>query len=539
VTTRLKQILATILTVSLSVVPFANAAEPAASAGTRTTTGQSAGSAQGQSPNDLFVTAGKSVVVTSDQPIDRVAVGFGDVAEAMAAGPKEVLVNAKAPGSTSLIVWQVGGGKLFFNVNVLQNNFLANSRLDRVRHELAQDLPGQNVSISADNGVVYLRGTAKDLGSVSRAALIASSLGKVVNLMYVDVPAQKAQILLKVRFASVDRSNSNQLALNLFSTGATNTIGLTSTQQYSAPVLPQNPQPNNATNPFVFTDLLNLFLFRKDINLGATIKDLETKGLLQVLAEPNVLAQDGKQASFLAGGEFPYPVLQGGSVGTGTGAVTIQFREFGVRLNFVPTITPRGTIRLQVAPEVSSLDFANGLVIQGFNIPALSTRKVRTEVELSEGQSFAISGLLDRRVTETLEKMPFIGDIPVLGKLFQSRSLNKQNTELLVIVTPEFVRPMPAGSPPLDLQYPKPFMGPNTESAVRTPGIAATGPVPVTPPGKSIPFEKLLQSIQSEKEKQLVPNAGTVKENPYTGEQQEMPAETPQNQAPAPPPNPQ
>src|SRR5262249_38714804 len=149
--------------------------------------------------------------------------------------------------------------------------------------------------------------------------------------------------------------------------------------------LPQNQQQNNPTSPFVLSDLLNVFLFRRDINLGATIKALETKNLIQILAEPNVLAQNGKEASFLAGGEFPYPVVQG-SGATGLPVVTVQFHEFGVRLNFVPTITPRGTIQLRVAPEVSSLDYTNGLTVQGFNIPALSTRKVDTEVELGDGQ---------------------------------------------------------------------------------------------------------------------------------------------------------
>ncbi len=188
-----------------------------------------------------------------------------------------------------------------------------------------------------------------------------------------------------------------------------------------------------------------MFLFRPDLNLGATIRALQRKALLEILAEPNVLAIDGKQASFLAGGEYPYPILQGGGAGLGT--VTIQFREFGVRINFIPTITPRGTIRLEVAPEVSALDFANGLVFQGFTIPALTVRRVSTGVELAPGQSFAIGGLLDRRLTETIQKVPLLADVPLLGKLFRSRSLNRENSELLVIVTPELVRPIQAGQP--------------------------------------------------------------------------------------------
>ena len=205
-----------------------------------------------------------------------------------------------------------------------------------------------------------------------------------------------------------------------------------------------------------------------------------------------MLAEDGKQASFLAGGEFPFPSVTS-STG-GTPMVSIQFREFGVRLTFTPTITPRGTIDLQVAPEVSALDFTNGLSVSGFNVPALTTRKLNTRVELNEGQSFAIGGLLDNRITDTFEKIPFIGDIPILGKLFRSKSVSKQNTELIVIVTPELVRPIPAGQPVPELNYPKPFLEPNTGKYPRTPGLDATGLVPITPPNAAIPIESLIQS---------------------------------------------
>jgi pilus assembly protein CpaC len=448
--------------------------------------------AQAESPNELMLTVGKSVLVNSDQPIERVSVGFGDIAEASAVSPREVLVNAKAPGSTSLIVWQQGGGKLFFDVNVRASQFLANDRLDSVRREMSRELQGQDIRLSVECDAVFLRGNAKDLTSANRAVSIASTLGKVVNLMYVDIPAPEAQILLKVRFASLDKTAVRQLGMNLFSTGATNTLGSMTTQQFSAPALAQQGA-SSATGAFAFSDLLNIFLYRPDLNLGATIKALESKGLLEVLAEPNVLAENGKQGSFLAGGEFPYPVAQGG---IGSTTVTIQFREFGIRLNFIPTVTPRGTIHLQVGPEVSSLDFSNGLVVNGFNVPALTTRRVNTEVELEEGQSFAIGGLLDKRVTDTFEKIPFIGNVPVLGKFFQTKNTNRQNTELIVIVTPELVRPIPAGTALPQLPYPQKFMESSPESALRTPGMASTGPVPVQPPAKSMPVEKLIQSMQ-------------------------------------------
>jgi pilus assembly protein CpaC len=306
----------------------------------------------------------------------------------------------------------------------------------------------------------------------------------------VDVPPAETQILLKVQFATVDRTASTQLGLNLISTGAAGTIGRFSTGQFSPPTVTfQPPQPTTIT----LTDALNFFLFRPDLNLGATIKALESRGLFEILAEPNVLAMNGKQASFLAGGEFPYPILQGGGAGVGT--VTVQFREFGVRINFLPLVTPRGTIRLAVAPEVSALDFTSGLTFQGVTIPGLTTRRVQTEIELESGQSFAIGGLLDRQMTETLEKVPLLSSIPVLGKLFQSRSTTKENNELLVIVTPEVLRPMAQGQEPPRLEFPGALSGPDT--VPRTPGTSATGPV-AAPPTEAIPFEKLMQSIRDQ-----------------------------------------
>jgi len=437
-------------------------------------------------PHELFVTVGKSVIVSSVPPIERIAVGYGDVAEAMAVGPREVLVHGKAPGSTSLIVWQEGGGKLFFNVTVRPNPTALNFKLEGVRRELRQELPGQKITVSVENDTVFLRGTVKDLTSAERAVAIASTLGKVVNLLYVNVPETESQILLKVRFASVDRSAGTELGLNLISTGAANTIGTVSTQQF-------NPPRVSRDGEITLTDALNIFMLRPDIDLAATIKALQRKSLLEVLAEPNVLAINGRQASFLAGGEYPYPILQGGGAGLGT--VTIQFREFGVRINFLPNLTPRGTIRLEVAPEVSALDFASGLVFQGFTIPALTVRRVHTEVELAPGQSFAIGGLLDRRLTETIQKIPVLADVPLLGKLFQSKSLRNENTELLVIVTPEVVRPIPAGQPLPQVEYPKPL--PSADATPpQTPGLSITGTQAEAPPQVAIPVEDLIRSLQ-------------------------------------------
>jgi pilus assembly protein CpaC len=448
------------------------------------------------SANELFVAIGKSVLIDIASPIQRIAVGLGDVAEATAVSPQEILVNGKAAGDTSLIVWQAGGGRQFFNVVVRPSPSIASDRLEGLRRELRTELPGQPIRVSSEDGQVFLRGTVKDLTASARAIQIASTAGKVVNLLYVDVPASQPQILLKVRFASVDRTVEKQLGINLFSLGAANTIGSVTTGQFGAPTFTAPTTGGNSTTA-ALANLGQLFLFRPDLNLGATIEALETKGVLEVLAEPNVLAFNGKQASFLAGGEYPYPTVQG-VTGGGTGAVTIQFKEFGVRLNFIPTITPRNTIHLQVSPEVSALDFTNGIAISGFTVPGLTVRRVKTEVELKDGQSFAIGGLLDNRETETFNKIPFIGDVPILGKFFQSIQRTKTNTELIVIVTPEIVAPIPADVPLQKLHYPVPFLASNSNQPMETPGATVTGAKPLPDATPTMPVEKLIESMQPE-----------------------------------------
>jgi pilus assembly protein CpaC len=463
-----------------------------------------AASTNQDSSNDLFVAVGKSVLVDSARQIVRVAIGSGEIAEATAVSPTEIMVNGKIHGETTLIIWGVGGGRQFFNVKVGASNIVANDSMEALRRELRTELPGQPLKVTSENGLVFLRGTVKDLNSSERAVQIASTAGKVVNLLYVDVPPPAPQILLKVRFASVDRALTKQLGINIFSLGATNTIGTVSTQQFSPPsVTSGNLGGGAGTAPSAtLSNLLNIFLYRPDINLGAAIKALEDQGVVEMLAEPNLLTADGKEASFLAGGEYPYPVVQS-VTGSAAAAITIQFQEFGVRLKFIPTITPRGTIRLQVAPEVSSLDYANGITISGYTVPALEVRKVKTDVELSDGQSFAIGGLLDNRVTQNLEKIPFLGDIPVLGKFFQSIDKKRTNTELIVIVTPEIVAPIPVGAPLPQLKFPEAFLPSNSGIPMANPGPGVTGVKPLPAPLPTMPVEQLIQNIQTEKEKTL------------------------------------
>jgi len=267
--------------------------------------------------------------------------------------------------------------------------------------------------------------------------------------------------LLQVRFAEVDKSALNQFGINFLSLPGAKNVGAISTQQFGGPQLQSNSNGTDGrgvTSAFTLSDIMNVFLFRPDINLAVTIKALQSNNLLQILAEPNVLTQSGKEASFLAGGEFPYPVPQGIGGAGGYATVTIQFKEYGVRLSFTPTVTPDGRIHLKVKPEVSSLDYANALQIQGYVIPALSTRRVESEMELADGQSFAIAGLMDNRVIEQLERIPWIGDVPVLGKLFQSKSFNRSKDELLVVVTPTIVKPFDPGHAPAGPAFPIPFL---------------------------------------------------------------------------------
>jgi pilus assembly protein CpaC len=456
------------------------------------------------SANDLSIAVGKTVLVNTTWPIRRASIGMPDIAEVHATGPTEIIVNGKTPGETSLIVWDTHGGRQFFNVTVRASATALNDSLDSIRRELRAELPGQPLKVSIENGNIFLRGTVKDLDSSSRAVKIASTGGKVVNLLNVNVPASDPQILLKVRFASVDRNKSKQLGINIFSLGGLNTVGGITTGQFTPPTI-TGPTGGSVTTTngvttvtppsaatATFTNELNLLaLGPGGLPFGVDIEALESKGVVQVLAEPNIVAMNGKQASFLAGGEYPY------AFASGLGTISVEFKEYGVRLNFLPTITPRGTVRLQVAPEVSSLDFANAIVISGYEIPAIATRKMKTEVELSDGQSFVIGGLLDNRETEAFQKVPFLGDIPVLGKFFQSMSKNRTNTELIVLVTMEMVAPIQAGDTLPALKYPSKFLPPNSGIPMNHPDAktAANTPAPAPP---TMPVEKLIDSMKPE-----------------------------------------
>jgi pilus assembly protein CpaC len=438
-------------------------------------------------PGKLVVTVGKSLIIDSPLKIQRISVANGELMEAVAVNPKEVLINGKAPGETSVIIWQENGTRLLYDLTVRMSPV----RLEVVRQQLARDFPDNEINVTYENETAFVRGRVKDVIAADRVMAMVSTLGKSVNLLQVDIPPAETQILLKVRFANVERGLSTDLGFS-FATGAFNQSTAVTTGQY--------PGATVSTGGTVsLADALNVFLFRRDLNLGAAIKALESKRLLETIAEPNVLAINGKEASFISGGEFPYPMVQGGA---SAGAVSIAFRQFGIRINFLPTITPRGTIQMSVTPEVSALDYANAVTFQGYTIPALTTRRVQTTVELETGQSFVIAGLMDNSMTETLNKIPGLSAIPLLGKLFQSRQQQRSNTELLVIVTPEIVRPLPADMPIPSLAMPQPFMKSNSGFPMTQPGMDKTGPVPVKAPHETMPLEQL---VQQKKQGQAAP----------------------------------
>ena len=456
--------------------------------------GAQPGATSQDSTNDLSLSVGKSVVLDLARPVTRIVVGLGGFAEAQAVSPTQILLSGKAPGETSLIIWDQSGGRQFFNVEIRPSTFAVNDVLDGVRRELRAELPGQNVRVSQDNGVIFLRGTVNNLNSSERAVTIASTAGKVVNLLNVNVPAAEPQILLKVRFTAIDRTRVKQLGIGGIAGVLGNTVGSVTTGQY--------PGPGVSTGGTVSVgNPLNIFAFYPGINVAANIAAMEQKGVAEILAEPNVLAKNGHQASFLAGGEYPYPVAQSGATGGASAPITIQYQQYGVLLAFLPTITNRGTIRLQVAPEVSALDYGNAVNVGGATVPALTVRRVRTEVELADGQSFIIGGLLDNRESENFQKIPFLGDIPILGKFFQTMQRNKTNTELIVIVTPEIVNPIEAGTPVPELKYPIGFLPPNSPIPMHTPDTKAPGSAPPPPPA-TIPVEQLIESMKPEQQLQ-------------------------------------
>jgi len=408
-------------------------------------------------PRPLSLVVGKGELLEFARDVSKVVIAEPKIADAVIVSPRDVMVNAKAPGQTTLVIWEAEEGPQRYDITVVADTTELELLQKSLATELKAALPGAEISSSGNAESIVLAGRVADREQARRAVAIAAThTKKVTDLLRVST--EPRQILLQVKFATVDRTALSQVGFNLFSTNKT-MLGATSTQQFQEPLFTQlQPQNLNSTN-LNLSNLLNLFIFRPDLDIGATIQALEQQNLAQILAEPNLLVVDGSEASFLAGGEFPFPTITTTPVTGGIApVVTVQFKKFGVQLNFTPTSTPSGAIDLKVKPEVSSLDFTNAVTLEGFLIPAIDSRTAETEVVLKDGESFAIAGLIDNRVTQVLNKLKWLGDIPILGTLFRSRSTQKTASELLVVVTPRLVVPLAPGQPPTLPQTVVPFL---------------------------------------------------------------------------------
>jgi len=456
----IKRLLLTIswLTIAACACGFATAqASPAASVPQTSPAPQQPTTAQQQplsqsefgSNQVLHILVGHSVVIKTEARLRRVLVGNPAVISTSTTAPNELVVTAIAAGSSSVVLWMENGQSKILEV-------FGDLDVGLLREAIARSFPNEAIEVEAEEGRIVLTGTASAQPIAEQILKMAGPFSKdVVNSVRIALPGRQKQILLKVRFAQVDRAKLTAWGFNILSTGGANTIGSTTTQQFGTLGLGDNKLTSQIgapakgfTSTETISDLLNIFIFRPDLNLGATIKDLQQRNVLQILAEPNLLAANGEPARFLAGGELPYPVVSGVA---GAATVTVQFKPFGVKLEFTGTIEDENTIKLKVFPEVSSLDFANAVTINGFVLPAIATRHAETVVELRNGQSFGIAGLLDQRTTAIYSKIPGIGDLPIIGYLFRSKSVNKTNSELMVIVTPVIVDPASGQAAPAEV----------------------------------------------------------------------------------------
>ncbi len=460
------------------LVAAPQAQQPAAFDPTTSTTSAAVRDAISGQEIDLMV--GRSTVLNVGATIARVSLTVPDIADAMVTAPTQLLVHGKQPGTISLFVWDKSGGIKTFEVKVRRD-------LSALITHLKQLFPGEDITVLGSGKDVVISGTVSSKYVIEKAADVAAGYVEkkenVVNMLKQQEGVASNQVMLRVRFAEVSRSAMQELGASFFANGYKQ-------DWFGRTAPPGVPSPDfDSDRGLVFSDFLNIFVFNAEKGVGGVIKALQNKGLFQSLAEPNLIATNGKEASFLAGGEYPYPVVQSGS---NSNAVTIIFKEFGVRLTFTPTVLGGDLINLKVKPEVSSLDFANAVQIEGFRVPALSTRRTETEVELRDGQTFAIAGLMNNTLTQTMGKIPGIGDIPVLGLLFRSRAHQKNQTELVVMITPSIIKRgqmgVSDGLPSLEAPYmsrpnktypnPDPYTGSPRYPASQSQPKEGNGPAP-------------------------------------------------------------
>ena len=434
-------------------------------------------------PVSLLV--GRSTVIDVGTPIARVSLTSADIADAVVTSSSQLLVNGKTPGTISMFVWERAGALRRYEIAVHRD-------LATLQAQLKELFPGEPISAYANGRQIVISGSVSSKDVAARAIDVAAGFVEkredVVTLLQVPVAQtpRSNQVMLRVRFAEVSRSALTEMGLSLFTspTGVRNTVGRIGTQQFPGADFKDlewtksssdfGSPVDAASGKFTFSDFLNFFVLSEKYDLGLLVRALQTRGLFESLAEPNLVAESGKEASFLAGGEFPIPVAQG--IGANIG-ISVMFKEFGVRLSFTPTVVGTDRVHLKVRPEVSLLDFSNAVVMGGFRIPALTTRRTETELELRDGQTFAIAGLMNNTMTQTMSKVPGIGDIPILGYLFRSKAARKEQTELVVMITPII---LPQDSPGVTSQLPRlqePFLpGVQEDESISQPAPAFPGP---------------------------------------------------------------
>jgi len=376
----------------------------------------------------LSVEKGHSRLVEFPEPMKRVSVANEKVVDVLVISPKQLYVNGKEIGSTNITVWNKKEAIIStFEVRVGRD-------LTRLKESLDRVMPNEKIEVHELEGAVLLSGQVSSPAAKIRAEAVAKTFEKerVSNLL--DVGGNH-QVMLKLRFAEVSRSGLKRFNINL---GYFNEFGGYFFTFLNELVTPADTEIGLQS----FTTGLD-FSQRMSAMTGwqggggrymAFIDILKENGLARILAEPNLVCISGKKASFLAGGEFPIPV-------PGQNYTTIEFKKYGVQLDFLPTVLPDGRIRLEVSPEVSELDYTAALATGGYTVPGLTTRRATTEVELDNGQGFAIAGLLKRYSVQTVSKFPFLGDIPILGALFRSTEYTNSETDLLIVVTPRIVQP--------------------------------------------------------------------------------------------------
>ena len=429
---------AALIVLALSASGFAQAPQTTAVEAASPVATANAFTQSAASSEILHVIVGRSIFLDIAERVKRVYIANPLVLDSYTANPHEVVLTSKAPGTCSVILWDELGRTQSYQIS-------SDVDVEDLAASMKRALPTEDVQVHSLENHIVLNGTVSSDAKSEAAGKLAALYSKdVTNSLAVNRALIK-QVKLKVRIVEVDRSKANQFGFNFFSAG--NVTSNTTTQQYQS-ITTQSSSGSSSASPLALlqlSDPLNFLLYSAKLNIGATLKDLESKQVLQILAEPTITTLSGEKATFLAGGEFPFPVIQGSS--GGLTSITIQFRAYGVKVDFTPNVNADGTVELKVAPEVSALDYTNAVTISGYTIPALSTRRADTQVTLRSGQSFAISGLLDKRTTDLYGSTPGFSSVPILGQLFKSKGVTHTNSELIVIVTPEVIDPLTKSEP--------------------------------------------------------------------------------------------